>query len=227
MQRTVRLLEEQTQKKKWTVTENKEVIMCYFEADQSQCGHRKRMHNIWLSKHPDSTISKQRLADQSNVIMRRNLLTSVKIEEIQRRLSAQACHTESNTTEQPTSCQPDLTHIRRDSEEIPQQQHSLNQRQMELKSRLIAHVQQEHRLRLPTLKNTHHNKDLTQIFAAINKVLCTIYTATIEQANKPVVVQHSHGGYGGTRYKVQSNKTSTQGIPPKKLRGRLQQKIDK
>ena len=62
----VKLLEEQPQKKKWTVTENKEVTMCYFEADPSQRGYRKRMHYIWLSKHPDSTISEQRLADQSN-----------------------------------------------------------------------------------------------------------------------------------------------------------------
>ena len=71
-QRNEKLLEEQPQKKKWTVTE-----MCYFEADPSQRGYRKRMHNIWLSRPPDSTISEQRLADQSNVIMRRNLLTSV------------------------------------------------------------------------------------------------------------------------------------------------------
>ena len=56
---TAKLLKEQPQKKKkkWTVTENKEVLMCYFEADPSQRAYRKRMHNIWLSKHPDSTIS--------------------------------------------------------------------------------------------------------------------------------------------------------------------------
>ena len=141
-QRNVKLLEEQPQKKKWTVTENKEVMMCYFEADPSQRDYRKRMHNIWLSKHPDSTISEQRLADQSNVIMRRNLLTSIEIEEIQRGLPTQACHTESSTPEQPTSNQPDLTPI----EEIPQQQHSLNPRQMALKSKLIAQLQQEHHL---------------------------------------------------------------------------------
>ena len=149
-QRNVKLREEQPQKKKWTVTENKEVMMCYFEADPSQRGYRKRMHNIWLSKHPDSTISEQRLADQSNVIMRRNLLTSVETEEIQRGLSTQACHTESSTPEQSMSNQPDLTPI----EEIPLQQHSLNPRQMALKSRLIAQLKQEHRIRLPTLK-TH------------------------------------------------------------------------
>ena len=109
------------------------------------------MHNIWLSKHSDSTISEQRLADQSTVIMRRKLLTNVEIEEIQRGLSTQVCHTDSSTPEQPTSNQPDLTPI----EEIPeqQQQHSLNQRQMALKSTLIAQLQQEHRLRLPALKN--------------------------------------------------------------------------
>ena len=151
------------------------------------------MQNIWLSKHPDTTISEQRLADQSNANMRRNLMTSVEIQEIQRILSTQACHTESSAHEQPKSNQRDLTPI----EEIPQQQHSLNPRQMPLKSRLIAQLQQEHCLRLPAMKNTYRNKDLTQIIADINKVLCTIDTATIK--NNLVVVQHNHDGYGGTR----------------------------
>ena len=39
--RTAKLLEEQPQKKKWMITENKEVMMCYFEADLSQHGYRK------------------------------------------------------------------------------------------------------------------------------------------------------------------------------------------
>ena len=202
-----KLLEEQPQKKKkWTVTENKEVLMCYFEADPSQRGYRKRMRNIWLSKHPDSTIAEERLADQINAVKRRNLLTSVAIEEIQRGLSTQTCHTESSIPEQPKSNQPDLTSI----EEIPQQQHNLNPRQMALKSRLKAQLQQEHRLRLPALNNTHRNKDLTQIIADINKkVLCTIDTATIEETNQllystAVVVTEELG------YKVQSKRTSTQ-----------------
>ena len=177
------------------------------------------MHNIWLSKHPDSTTPEQRLADQSNVIMRRNLLTS-EIEEIQRGLSTQACHTESNTPEQPTSTQPDLTPI----EEIPQQ-HSLNPRQMALKSRLIAQLQQGHRLHLPALKNTHRNKDLTQIIADINNVLRTVDTATIEETNQllynTVVVTEELG------YKIQSNRTPTQDTPPKRWKVRLHRKIDK
>ena len=37
----VKLLEEQPQKKTWTVTENKEVMMCYFEADSSQRRYKK------------------------------------------------------------------------------------------------------------------------------------------------------------------------------------------
>ena len=86
-------------------------------------------------------------------------------------MSTQACHTESST--------PDLTPI----EEIPQQQHILNPKQMALKSRLIAQLQQEHHLRLQALKNTHRNKDLTQIIADINKVLCIVDTATIEETN--------------------------------------------
>ena len=76
---------------------------------------------------------------------------------------------------------------------------------MALKSRLIAQLQQEHRLRLPALKNTHRNKDLTQIIADINKVLRTVDTATIEETNQmlystAMVVMEELG------YKIQSNR---------------------
>ena len=85
---------------------------------------------------------------------------------------------------------------------------------MALKSRLKAQLQQEHRLRLPALKNTHRNKDLTQIIADINKVLRTVDTATIEETNQllystVMVVTEELG------YKIQSNRTPTQDTPPK------------
>ena len=55
---------------------------------------------------------------------------------------------------------------------------------MALKARLISQLQQEHRLRLPALKNTQRNKDLTQIIADINKVLHTVATATIKETSQ-------------------------------------------
>ena len=87
---------------------------------------------------------------------------------------------------------------------------------MALKSKLIAQLQQEHRLRLPALKNTHRNKDLTQIIANINKVLHTVDTATIEETNQllystAVVVTEELG------YKIHSNRTPTQRHPAKKM----------
>ena len=88
--------------------------------------------------------------------------TSVEIEEIQRGLSIQAGHTESSKHEQPTSNQPDVTPI----EEIPQQQHTLNPRQMALNSRLIAQLQQKHRLRLPALKNTYRTHSVYSLYTA-------------------------------------------------------------
>ena len=88
----------------------------------------------------------------------------------------------------------------------------MNARQVALKSRLIAQLQQEHRLRLPALKNTHRFKDLTQIIADINKVLRTVDTATIEETNQllystAVVVTKELG------YKIQSNRTPAQDAP--------------
>ena len=112
-QQNLKLLEKQPQKKKWMITQNKEVMMSYFKADPSQRGYRKQMQ-----KQQHLAIKKSRLqnlrtetSDQSNVIMRRNLLTNVEIEEIQRGLSTQVCHTESSTPKQPMSNQPDLTAI--------------------------------------------------------------------------------------------------------------------
>ena len=60
---------------------------------------RSRSTTAWLhetnAQHlaiKTSELHNLRLAEQSNAIMRRNLLTSVEIEEIQRGRSAQACH---------------------------------------------------------------------------------------------------------------------------------------
>ena len=107
------------------------------------------------------------------------------------------------------------------SSQLLHQQHSLNPRQMTLKSRLIALLQQ----RLPALKNTYCNKDFTQIIVDINKVLCTIDTATIEETNQLYSTAVVLTGELG--YKVQSNSTSTQDTPPNKCKVRLQRKIDK
>ena len=85
---------------------------------------------------------------------------------------------------------------------------------MALKSRQTAQLQQEHRLQLPSQKNTDSNKDLTQIIAYINKVIHTVNTATVEETNQllystAVVVTEELG------YKIQSNRTPTQDTPPK------------
>ena len=71
-QRNVELLERQPQRKKWSTSENKEVMKCFYAAEQSKCGFQQRMYKLWLAKYSNTNFKKQRLADQRRVIINKN-----------------------------------------------------------------------------------------------------------------------------------------------------------
>ena len=54
------------------ISENREVLKCYFNSEPSQRGYRKRFHALWIEYHPESDISEQRLADRQKSIIRNN-----------------------------------------------------------------------------------------------------------------------------------------------------------
>ena len=82
-QRIAELLEGQPQRKKWPTSENKKVMKCFYAAEPSKRGFQQRMYKLWLTKYPNTNVNKQRLADQRRVIINKNLLTQVDLEELQ------------------------------------------------------------------------------------------------------------------------------------------------
>ena len=83
-QRTAEILERQPQRKKWSTSENKEVMKCFYAAEPSKRGFQQRMYTLWLAKYLNINVNEQRLADQRRVIINKNLLTQVELEEVRR-----------------------------------------------------------------------------------------------------------------------------------------------
>ena len=73
-QRTAELLEGQPQRKKWSTSENKEVMKCFYAAEPSTRGFQQRINMLWQTKYPNTNVNKQRLTDQRRVIINKNLL---------------------------------------------------------------------------------------------------------------------------------------------------------
>ena len=63
-QPTAELLEGQPQRKKWSTSENKEVMKCFYAAEPLKRGFQQRIYKLWLAKYPNTNVSKQRFADQ-------------------------------------------------------------------------------------------------------------------------------------------------------------------
>ena len=82
-QRTAELLEGQPQRKKWSTSENKEVMKCFYAAEPSKRGFQQRMYKLWPAKYPNTNVNEQRLADQRRVFINKNLRTQVEPEELQ------------------------------------------------------------------------------------------------------------------------------------------------
>ena len=61
----------------WTNRENRLVIECFYLSEPEKLGYRKRMHTLWKEE--------QRLLDQKRLILERQWLSHVELEEIRRR----------------------------------------------------------------------------------------------------------------------------------------------
>ena len=182
-QRTAELLEKQPYRKKWTTSENKDIMRCFYAAEPSKHGFQKRMYELWLAKYPDTMVDEQRLANQRRVIINPNLLTQMELEELQRNIAKQLAQPveASNQNDETT---PVAAHQQPNIIEVPMEQnHALNPKQLELKDKLQKQLQETNRIRLPTLKDAP-KKELAQAVRDINDVLTTIQTASIGETNQ-------------------------------------------
>ena len=68
---TTELLEGKSQRKKWSTSENKKVMKCFYAAEPSKRGFQQRMYKLWLTMHPNTNVNEQRLADQRRGIVKK------------------------------------------------------------------------------------------------------------------------------------------------------------
>ena len=68
---------------KWTQQKNRVVMECFYLSDPKTTGYRKRMHMLWKDREMVN-VTEQRLIDQKNQIIKKQWLSSLELEEIQR-----------------------------------------------------------------------------------------------------------------------------------------------
>ena len=70
-------------RKEWTQQENRVVMECFYLSDPETRGYRKRMRMLWKDREMVN-VTEQRLIDQKNQITKKQWLSLLELEEIQR-----------------------------------------------------------------------------------------------------------------------------------------------
>ena len=70
-------------RRKWTKYENRVVMECFYLSDPKTRGYRKRMHVLWNDRGMFN-VTEQRLIDQKFQIGKKQWLSALELEEIQR-----------------------------------------------------------------------------------------------------------------------------------------------
>ena len=101
------------------ISENREVLMCYFKFEPSQRGCRKRFHALQIEHHPESDISEQSLADQQKNIIRNNWFSETEIDEIKRHANGRNVTPERQGTEEETEANDGVYTCKSHQYELP------------------------------------------------------------------------------------------------------------
>ena len=138
------------------------------------------MYKLWLAKYPNTNVNEQRLANQCRVIINKNLLTQVELEELQR----DSIQGTPNVVEKENDHQlgANIMQQLNDTEILMEQLHMLTPKQLVLKDKLLRQMEHTIRFGLLILKDAP-KKDLAQISQDINNVLTTIRTTSIGETN--------------------------------------------
>ena len=69
---------------KWSIDDNKEILLCYFKAEPKKLGYRKRLYKIWQERNNKPEISEQHLAGQAYVLLKpeKKYFTKPQLDEI-------------------------------------------------------------------------------------------------------------------------------------------------
>ena len=71
-------------RKKWSIEENRDVMICFFRVKTKERYFGKRMYELWLEGHQYLHVEEKRVNAQTNTILRKRWFTSVELEEFER-----------------------------------------------------------------------------------------------------------------------------------------------
>lgn len=70
-------------RRKWSQQDNKSVIECFYRSNPKKAGYGKRMYALWIEMGMFN-VTEQRQMDQKNQILKKQWLTEIELEEIER-----------------------------------------------------------------------------------------------------------------------------------------------
>ena len=116
----------------------------FYAAEPSKRDFQQQMYKLWLAKYPNTKVNEQRLADQRRVIINKNLLTQVELDELQRNPIPQG--TKSVVAEENDhQLGANIVRQLNGTEVLMEQLHMLTSKQLELKDKQLKQI--EHTIR--------------------------------------------------------------------------------
>ena len=169
-------------RKKWTRDENKEAWRCYSMSNPSLRGYRKRMHNIWQERN-DIPLTEQRLADQIHGIKKKNWLSVIEREEIERQLNPnERMEDQRDHEEEAETTDPQDNETSHDSN-LPAGESNEAPENMEYVRKIKEWMQiGTERTKIPSLK-AYNQKKLKEKTKEVNEILRSICTNNITETN--------------------------------------------
>ena len=179
-------------RRKWSHSEYKAVMKCYYESNPNKIGYRKRMHKIWedAGMFP---IAEQHLADQKSQIIKRNWLSKLELEEIRRGIENtpqnDAAASNGSVNGQPHT--ESESHLDRNNQTInrtnttsknPEQDPELTEEQLVLIQKLEI-IRSNERKRLPSLRGIDRKRLLNTV-EKVDEVLGRIRVSDITDVNE-------------------------------------------
>ena len=169
-------------RKKWTRDENKEAWRCYSMSNPSLRGYRKRMHNIWQERN-DIPLTEQRLADQIHGIKKKNWLSVIEREEIERQLNPnERMEDQRDHEEEAETTNPQDKETSHDSN-LPAGESNEAPENMEYVRKIKEWMQiGTERTKIPSLK-AYNQKKLKEKTKEVNEILRSVRTNNITESN--------------------------------------------
>ena len=184
-------------RRKWTQYENRVVMECFYLSDPKTRGYRKRMHVLWNDRGMFN-VTEQRLIDQKNQIVKKQWLSSLELEEIQRNVEDAAYGEIDRLIVEEGGQDSERTATGDDSEGVsPQIEHDEQVDWVEIKdgavlteedreiSKMMIEIRKKPRARLPAMRGVDRAK-LNETVKKVDSVLEKLEIYNITDTNDTI-----------------------------------------